>query len=436
MKQYLKYRIWDVILCLCISIGLSVNVLSGFQIDDVSERIPVLILTVIVISFICFAAAINKTTTIAGIFLAVAAFVAAAILCRNYSLLENDAQNATMVFFVVVIVVTVLVFLACRSKVGLWILFLLGNLVQAAAAFLHFPVQIWGYLIFLFATGLMIFYRIYVLSVLRSHTGKVRFAGFMGQNICICLAAFVVASGIFGGIIRPLNPPTDDLKLIQKLMSFDVLQHIGVSSIVTLPNNELQSEQTPDENIATDQRQENEPNGDDAQKETQDQNEQNSNKEQESAGKATETATAVSYDAKSHWYLYVILVAAVICLIVFLRSWMRKRWMQQICSLPKREGVIYLYDYFLKGLGLAGCKKARNLTLKEFLTLNQNELQKFDCDGITFAQLTAVYQKAYYGQQTISEEEFELYLKYYAGFRKNVQKAGGKIKTGVLFFRL
>ena len=436
MKQYLKYRIWDLFLCLCISIGLAVNVLSGFRIDDVTRRMPVLVITVIVILLICFAAAVNKRTTIAGILLAVAAFVAATILCRSRSLFTDDAQNATMVFFVVVIVVTVLAFLACRSRIGILILFLLGNLIQAAAAFLHFPVQTWGYLLFLFSAALMIFYRVYVFSVLRSHTGKVRFTGFMVQNFCICLAAFIVATGIFAGVVRPLNPPTDDLKLIQKLMSFDVLQKIGVSSVVKLPDNEKQSEQPTDRNIATDQREEKEPDGDGKLKETPDQETQNLEKDQKNAGETTETAKAVTYETKSHWYLYVILAAVVICLLFLLRSYLRKRWLQQIRALPKREGVINLYAYFLMGLRIAGCRKAGNLTLREFLSLNEKELQKFECNGITFAQLTAVYQRAYYGQKEISEDAFQMYLEYYAGFRKKIRKVAKKRKLLVIFFRL
>ncbi|MCD7981334.1 MAG: DUF4129 domain-containing protein [Clostridiales bacterium] len=437
MKQYFKYRCWDLLFCIVISIGMTVNILSGFEIDDVGERMPVLIVLTAIVCFVCLVAAVNRTTTLIGIAAGIVALIVAVALSRGTNIFINDAENTTQVFYIVVVAIAVAVFLVCRSRVGIIILFLFGNILQAGAAFLQFPTQTWAYLLFLFGCGLMIFYRIYVMSLMRAHSGKVRFKGFMTQSLCVCLAAFVVATGIFAGIIRPLNPPTQDLKLIQQLMSFDILEKIGVSTVLVQVDREKISSEEPDDELPSDQT---EPDEEEETGETEDEpdreQEDDAGNTEDTSPAFTEQARAITYEIAKHWYILVIIAAVLVCLGIYSRKLLRKKWLDSIDALPHADAVVNLYAFFMFGMAKAGCRRAKNLTLDEYSRLNEKQLAKFDAGGVNFGRLTEIYRKAYYGRQEISEEEYADYHTYYDGFHKNVCRNAGRIRYLFLYFRL
>lgn len=439
MKQYLRYRCWDWILCILISVGLIVNILSGFEIEDVTAHMLVIVSLTVVLTLVYFLAAINKSTSIVGIIVGIFILIALLILCRNTNLFVNDQKYGMQIIYVITVVMSLAVFLICRTRAGIVFLFLVGNVVQAGASFLEFPCELWAYLLFLAGTGLMIFYRVYVISVLHSHTGKIRFMGFMTQNLCVCLTALVLASGIFVGIIKPLDPPTDELKLIQKLMSFEVLEKIGVSSVLIQVDENKESDQLPDDRLATDQLDDDEEEGDGSGKSQESQGNGSrflSGNAMDSVAEQIQKAMAISYEVASYWYLFLIVIIALICFIIWFKQFLRKRWLDKIDQLPRAEGIMNLYAFFLYGLSKAGCAKAKNLTLDEFQTLNAGQLSKFDHEQVNFKRLTDIYRKAYYGMQSISEEEYEDFRRYYSCFHKNICKEVGKLKYIPLYFKL
>ncbi len=438
MKQYLQYRCWDWILCNLISIGLIVNILSGFEIDNMDLYMPVLVGLTVGLTFVYFLAAVNKITAITGILAGIMVLIGTILLCRRVNPFLNDQEYATQIVCIIIAAVSLAVFLVCRTKAGIILLFLAGNVVQAGAAFLQFPCKLWAYILFLASSGLMIFYRVYVISIMKSHTGKIRFKGFMIQNICVCMTALMLAFAVFVGIIKPMNPPTDELKLIQKMMSLEVLEKIGVSSILVQVDPNKQSDQLPDDQLTTDQKDEGEEEkGNDASENSLYNGiKQLSGNAVDSAADQMRKAMAVSYDIAGYWYLYLIGIVVLIGLVIFLKKFLRKRWLDQIDRLPRADAVVNLYSFFLFGLSKAGCAKAGNITLDEYLSLNADQLHKFDHESVGFEKLTDTYRKAYYGRQAVSDEEYGDFRLYYSVFHKNVCKAVGKIRYIPLYFRL
>lgn len=436
MRQYIRYRGWDFVLCVLISIGMAVNVLSGFEIDFVKEQLLILILVTAAVSLLCFLAAVNKRSAVAGIIIGIVLAAAAAAVVRGREIFSNEAENAQMIFYLVIVIAAIAVFLIGRSRVGIVILFLLGNLLHAGAAFLEFPCYLWAYVLFLAGTAGLYFYRVYTISVMRAHTGKVRFGRFMIQNLCMCVAALLLASAVFGGVVRPLDPPTQEIKLIQKLESFEILQKIGVASIKVYPDRQKQSADTPDDEIATDEitDQQETPDSAGGQIETP---EKNNQLEQLFDSIANQTdAKAVSYDRMNLWFVWLIAAAAAVAAVILLRRWMRKRWFERIEQLPLPERVYNLYRYFLFGLKKAGHVKSGHLTLPEFQSLQKEELQKYDADGVSFLQLTDIYMRTFYGNKEVTEEEFDAYRTYYAAFRKKLCKNMGRLKYILIYFRV
>ncbi len=437
MRDYLRYQFWDWILCTLISIGLSMNVLSGFIIDDLDQRVPMLIVVSAVISFVCLLAAYNRASSIAGIIAGVVVAVILLVISWRNDTFINDENNETQIFYIVAVLMALAVFLVCRWRAGIIVLFLAGNVVCAGASFLEFPCRLWAYILFLAACAAIFFYRTYVRSVLKSRSGKVRFKGFMLQNMCVVLVALLLTCGVYYGIIRPIDPPTDDLTLIQRIMSFELLETLGVSTTRTVLDQNRYSTQEPEEDRTTREMEESREEEIEAgQNLPEDTEEQDMGTELDTAPDQTTLAQAISYALKHFWWVWVIVIAAIIVFLILLRRILRKRWLATIDGLSREDGVYNLYRFFLFGIARSGYKRAPNLTLEEFWELRKNQLSKFDTDGVDFGQLTETYRKVYFGRQPVSEEEYADYLTYYKGFHRHVRKEGGFWRYLILYFRL
>ncbi len=158
MRQYLRYGFWDFVLCTLISIGLSMAVLSGFIIDDLDRRLPMLIVVSAVLTFVCLLAAYNRATSIAGILAGIALAVILLVISWRSSMFSNDEGNETLIFYIVAVLMALAVFLICRRRAGIIVLFIAGNIVYAGASFLEFPCRLWAYLLFLAAVAAIFFY--------------------------------------------------------------------------------------------------------------------------------------------------------------------------------------------------------------------------------------------------------------------------------------
>lgn len=354
---------WDGLLCILISIGMIVNILAGFKESEMQSALPLVI--------VCTLGA---------------------------------------------------VFAASRTRVGMIVLFLAGTLIQAGASFLQFPCSLAAYMLFLTGSVWMYFFRIYVISLGNAHTGKVRTGKLMLQNVWICVLAMALAGGIFCGIVKPLDPPVHELKLIQKQKSFDLLEKIGVVSHLEQPNLNRQSDQKSEETLATSQT-------DETQEDT-DSSGQNqkisgtqadaSTSEQiaQTLQKPSERVQAITYHETARWYLWVIVAVAAVLFFLWLYNYRKKRWFTKLEQLSLSRRILCLYAYFLKRWEKQGCVRAGNQTLDEYLQVKGTEMQTYDSPDASWAHLTEIYRKVYYGGMEASEQDYTEYLKYYEVFGK------------------
>ncbi|MCD8018078.1 MAG: hypothetical protein LUF92_00365 [Clostridiales bacterium] len=240
MMQYYKNRIWDILLCIALSIGLVFHIDSGFLLEDrLSASVPATILLVAIVVLLLFLFASSKIMTMIGIVTGVVLLVIFLIYVRIAHPFAEEAANSLGITVTILILSTLLTFLATRTRAGTIVLFLIGNLILAGSCFLQFPVKTWAFLLFVLAACMMFLYRIYVISLQQVHTGKVRMQRYMTQTLGVCLTAFVVAAVAFFGVVRPLNPPTRELKLITRLENMQLLAVLGVSTVKELPDPEL-----------------------------------------------------------------------------------------------------------------------------------------------------------------------------------------------------
>lgn len=452
MKRYLRNMSWDWALCTCSSVGLLFHIYAGFVLEDpYSGNIPVVFAFAGALTFLLALAAYSKASAIVGVCMGVAVILAYLIHSRGNNPFADETTYSTEVFLALTVLTCVMVFLAARTRAGIVSLFVVGSIVMGGSAFLQFPVQVWGLLLFLFSTGALYLYRVYRNTLLRVFAGKIRIARYMVQALCVCLAAFLLAGGIFMAVIRPLSPPVQDLKLITRLQSMELFQVLGVATTKMLLDPSLRASGNVEGTLYGSQPGEKEDEkesggeGSGGQEQGQDgsqgdaleeETEQEDRNEERDPDKKQESVP-VWYevnDSKIAWGLILLVVAAV--LLPLLRVMSRKRWYRAVCALDRESAVLNFYQFFCEKLAICGCRKPENFTLYEYARNMEHELQPFAQGEGTFSRLTQVYARVLYGRCAVTEEEYRMFTEFYGSFYKNLRRESGMFRYLVRWFRL
>ena len=147
MKQYLKYRVWEWILCACIATGLVFALYSGFVLEDsFSSSVPKVGLFMLVAMAILGLLTRNRATIIAGIIAGVALLAFVVFYTHTHEVFGDESSETANSLFIaisVTVLAAVLVYLACRTRPGTIALFLVGNILICGAHFLQFPVELY-----------------------------------------------------------------------------------------------------------------------------------------------------------------------------------------------------------------------------------------------------------------------------------------------------
>lgn len=438
MRDFLRYRFWDWFLCGCIATGLVFNLFAGFVLEDgFSSSIP------LVIAFMAAAMAVmvlftyTRVTTVIGVVIGIVLLLFVMVYVRANHVFEDEASEMTNSLFIalaVAVLVAVLVYLACRSKPGTIILFLAGNILICGSYFLQFDVQVWSFLLFMFAVFVMFWYRNYMLTLQRSQAGKIRLPRFMAQSLVICLIAIVLGGGAYYGVVRPLNPPTRELKLIEQLKQMNVIKKAGLYSVQELLDPSLQSSSEPDQTEEGTQQEE----------EQQEEEEQDSGKDENEEQQEQKSPKERLEEAQNIYYILnfiklpvvPILIAVLVAAAFILRLMLRKNWKHKVDNLTAEQQIINYYIYFLTRLERAGFKRPVNHTLYEYASDMDHTLQEFAVKDADFTKLTELYVRSLYGRNRAAEEEAELFRRFYNSFHKALRKEIGVLKYFIKIFRI
>ena len=411
MRQYVRLHAWDFILTVLIAIGMHLNTFSAFMIREsyMTNYLLVTVVTTLVMA-VMFVIGYNKRNTIIGgagwaVFL-----IGWIIYLRANDLinLEEGADETIPAFWSIVIFGSALIYLLTRSRKILFGAAPVGLLFCAAFKFLEYPVSVLGLFILVIAVILEILYLVYKASLLSADYGK--------QSIAIVTVVVMLSSGVFYGIVKPLDPPTRDLKLITKLLSFDILELLGVASTqeVKDPNqgDEDQDEEEPPE-----------------EKEEEKDDEENEQDEDENKQESDEkiSAQTMSYNEKDYtvyWVtaLIILLLAAPFVIKYVLRTRRRRR----LNGLDANNQAAFVYDFFLDRLKKLGVGKADSQTILEYAEQQEAVLENFTAeDGTTFEEMTELYNYHLYSKLPVRPEDAKKFMAMYDSFYKNAKAFTG-----------
>jgi len=422
MRQYVRLHAWDFLLTVLIAIGMHLNTFSAFMIREsyMTNYLLVAVVTTLVMA-VMFVIGYNKRNTIIGgagwaVFL-----IGWIIYLRANDLinLEDGADETIPAFWSIVLFGSALIYLLTRSRKILFGAAPIGLLFCAAFKFLEYPVSVPGLFILIIAIILEILYLVYKDSLLTADYGNYTIRHFLEQSIAIVTVVVMLSSGVFYGIVKPLDPPTRDLKLITKLMSFDILELLGVASTqeVKDPNqgDEDQDEEEPPE-----------------EKEEEKDDEENEQDEEENKQESDEkiSAQTMSYNEKDYtvyWVtaLIILLLAAPFVIKYVLRSRRRRR----LNGLDASNQAAFVYDFFLDRLKKLGVGKADSQTILEYAEQQEGVLENFTAeDGTTFEEMTELYNYHLYSKLPIKTEDAAKFVAMYDSFYKNAKAFVGTWK--------
>lgn len=434
MREFLRYRFWDWLLCGCIATGLVFPLFAGFVLED---RFSASILLVALFMAAAMAVMVlfswSRVTAVTGIVIGAALLVFVMVYVRVNGVFADEASEASNSLFValtVAVLTAVLVYLACRTRPGIIALFLAGNILICGSVFLQFEVHVWSFLLFDFCVLIMLWYRNYLSSLSQAQTGKIRLPRFMAQSLVICLAALVVGCGAWYGIIRPLDPPTRELKLIQQLQQMTIVRQMGLYSTQEYLDPSLRS------SADTDQREEG------ADEETQQQEDPEETQEDIPEGGVQnqtppQAAQAVYYMLNLYRVPLILMIAAVLIAAAFiLRILVRRNWKKKTDLLAPEQQIIQYYTYFLTRLERTGIRRPANHTLYEFASDMDHTLQEFSVGEANFTRLTELYVRSFYSRNAASDAEAELFRSFYGIFHKALRREIGVFKYLINIFRI
>ena len=415
MRQYVRLHAWDFILTVLIAIGMHLNTFSAFMIREsyMTNYLLVAAVTTVVMA-VMFVIGYNKRNAIIGgagwaVFL-----IGWIIYLRANDLinLEDGADETIPAFWSIVIFGSALIYLLTRSRKILFGAAPIGLLFCAAFKFLEYPVSVPGLFVLIIAVILEILYLVYKDSLLTADYGNYTIRHFLEQSIAIVAVVVMLSSGVFYGIVKPLDPPTRDLKLITKLMSFDILELLGVAS----------TQEVKDPNQGEEDQDEEEPPEEKEEEKDDEENEQNEEEnKQESDEKIS--AQTMSYNEKDYtvyWVtaLIILLLAAPFVIKYVLRSRRRRR----LNGLDASNQAAFVYDFFLDRLKKLGVGKADSQTILEYAEQQEGVLENFTAeDGTTFEEMTELYNYHLYSKLPIKPEDANKFVAMYDSFYKNAK---------------
>ena len=443
MYAYLKSRMAEWLLCTAMGFAITVTFCSGFDMELPGAGDYFLMLgSSALLELLLELCSRRRRTLLPGILAGCVAALLCFVYARTQDPLGNEAANAGFITGLILTVCQLLVHLLTRSRPGTIALLLLGLLVCAFTKFLQFPAPNWSYFLFLLAGALMLLLRSYSVSLKKASLGSISRGGLLLQAGALTLVAALLAGVLFTAVIRPLQPPTQELRLIQQLQSMELLQVLGVSSTRTVLDPSLRSNTAPDTTELDRDQEENtgQPEASEppeATEEAEPSEQPDTVPDAEPLQSFEETAAEkIRYELPVKRTLFYVLGSILLLLVgsLLLRCGLLRRWQQRVEQLSNEDAAVNYFRFFLKRIRRAGIPWSGYCTLREYIQQNEFELSAFMTDTVSFGELAAIYERCLLGGGRVSDEELELFRQYYREFYRNLRQELGFRRYWLRFF--
>ena len=437
--NYWKYYGWEALLTLLMSVTTIITFAQGFYIpDSAADSILLAVLFSAGVLVYCFSGNYNRQTmilfSILFVFIVVGMFLA--LRSKGTDIVDaKDSSTSIYIYYIAAIVIPALVFLLSRTRPGLAVLFLAGVYLYALNAFLNFETKPWCLVLFMLASIIMYLMRRYRIMIIRSRTKEPAFGQFAGSTAGTVIVSVLLGTALFFGVIRPLAPPTMDLRVIAKYLSYQILEMIGVTQQYQQPDLNSESDMNNDQQKDTSQKEETEEKTDE---ETQAEEGNDLERLDTGSNRDKEQRRAVSWE-HSPVLLAALIAAGIILAIVsafLLKLLRRKKQMERLQLGDARQQIVDTYRFCLGRFEKIGLSRPAQYTELEYADSCSDRLAPYLEDTVSLEEMTDLFLEARYKGIPVSEEDAARFAEIYPAFLRNYRRLHGNLRYAARFFVL
>jgi len=437
MKNYIKYFIWEFLLCLAAAAALLLNFSKGFYVPlNVANSISIALALCGAVLLFCFIGGYNRVTRISFpiIFLALAALGFLRLRSLGIDIVDEEGSStAVYIYWIGGIAISTIGYLLTRSGGGTAVLLILGAWLNAILVFLEYDVSFPYSLVFVIAAATIYILKNYRSSALNSRTIKPKFGTFSLNALGTVGISAVLGMLIFLLLIKPLNLPTVSSELLTRIMRYDVLELVGIAKHYPIPDELLQTDETEDERQDEHEDELTEtPEPTEIAPETAEQG--FAEQELGNSLQNTESYTSVSYSQKITPFIAasLLLILLMFALIPQIKKRLAARRMAKFNALPECERYIALYQFLLKKLAVIGFVRRNSQTESEFAALMEERIEPYTTDTENWNSITKQYLSVRYGGIA---PELDI-RSVYPTLVRNYRKLNGNFRYLLKYFRL
>ena len=424
VKRYIFHTLPEWFFCIVLLVSLDWNLVQSFDLPQtLCADLPRIILVNIAAVTVLFATGFSKRTLKMGIPLLIAAGVIAILICTQsgVSLLEsNDADANEGLFYLVLIVTALIVCPLVRRSEGAVFLGIFGSLANGWFAVLKYPFSDLALVGFLLSVMILYLLARYNGTMRRVSSVKSSFRPMFAVIMSVAVLALASGAGLYYAIVRPLNPPTQKIQVIERVLSLEVLDQIGISKEQILVDENLASDNTNEDMHAAEE-------GDQEQEE-----EESSGSERPQAdhyGSSGSEMPAPAFELlKEHHYLLISLIVLILMGIITIitRFLLRHQlWLKRIQKLERDEQVDQIYHHLRERLPVLSVSSPGGDTPNRYAYRIRHQTRILDAPGASWRQLSNTFSKLCYGQKPVSDREYKYYIQYFRTFWKGARKMCG-----------
>ncbi len=420
---------WE-LLCLtlaatCVAVCFS----EGFEVPaEVSGRFAPAFAVCLALNAAAYAFSYSRRTAAAGF---VALALGAALAC---ALVWGDGGGETSAYLVSVCVSDLLLFFLTRPFPGAVIAVPLGLVVIAGGSLLEYGSHPVLAGLFLFAATSVLLVRRYRASMLRNSTLRPNVGRHALVCALVCGMSLALATGVYWVLIEPFSPPSLELQLKTALQRLPLLEKLGVSSHIYLPDPDRASRTASDEETIADlvtSEDESE-----APVEAPDDEDEGMTFELPVLFDAQPVATAVTYISRDYTWAYVCGgVLGSVALLFGGKAVRRRVRLRRVLGLPPRERVVAMYACVLRFLQVCGVPPVGSRTPFEYCRDNEAAARRF-LGADALADLTGAFERAFYGGIEPAPDELARFEDLCRALPRLSRQALGFPRAVGAFFRL
>ena len=424
VKRYLLHTLPEWFLSIVLLVSLDWNLVQSFDLPQTlcTDLVRMILVNIPVVTLL-FTIFYSKRTLKIGIPLSIAVGVTAILVSvqSGISLLESDNADAnTGLYYLVLILTAVFVCFLIRQPVGAAFLGVFGALSNAWFAVLKYPFSDLALLVFILSVSMLFLLAQYNRTMRSVSSVQNSFRPMLAVITAVAVLTLAGGTGLYYAVVRPLNPPTQKIQIIERVLSLEVLDQIGISSEQVLVDENLKSNDTgEDEHAAED--------GDREQQEESSESER-PQADQYGSSSQSETLRPAFELLKEHHYLLILLIILVFLLIssVLARFLLRHRiWLKKIQKLEREEQVDRIYHHLRERLKVLSVSLPGGDTPNRYAYRIRRQTRILDSSGVTWRQLSRTFSRLCYGQKPVSDREYQSFIQYYETFWKGARKMCG-----------